>query len=164
MTRKYERPTDVYYNAQWRSARIRFLTKHTLCVKCKEQDNQLVAATEIDHIIPHKGDYDLFWDTTNWQPLCHQCHSTKTAFEVAGDHATARPDWLPKARCKLTIVCGPPAAGKSTYVAAHKKPWDIVIDLDEIKAKLEDQSVGRAPATRNKLLANLASEGPSTHA
>lgn len=36
----------------------------------------------------------------------------------------------------LTIVVGPPAAGKSTYVRAHAKPGDIVIDLDAIAAAL----------------------------
>lgn len=30
----------------------------------------------------------------------------------------------------LTVVCGPPAAGKSSWITAHAKPADIVIDLD----------------------------------
>lgn len=36
----------------------------------------------------------------------------------------------------LTVVTGPPAAGKSTYVQAHAKPGDIVIDYDLIAAAL----------------------------
>ncbi|WP_415405336.1 HNH endonuclease [Tateyamaria sp. SN3-11] len=32
-------------------------------------------ATLVDHITPHKGDTNLFWDRTNWQPLCITCHS-----------------------------------------------------------------------------------------
>lgn len=35
--------------------------------------------------------------------------------------------------CKVTIVCGPPASGKSTYVKLNKQPEDLVIDLDLIK-------------------------------
>jgi 5-methylcytosine-specific restriction protein A len=35
----------------------------------------------VDHIIPHKGDKDLFWDSNNWQPLCKTCHDEKTARE-----------------------------------------------------------------------------------
>jgi 5-methylcytosine-specific restriction protein A len=38
-------------------------------------------ATEVDHIIPHKGDMKLFWDSDNWQGLCKSCHSKKTAKE-----------------------------------------------------------------------------------
>ena len=34
-----------------------------------------VVATVIDHKIPHKGDYDLFWNQDNWQSLCASCHS-----------------------------------------------------------------------------------------
>jgi hypothetical protein len=34
-----------------------------------------VIATVIDHKIPHKGDYELFWNQDNWQSLCASCHS-----------------------------------------------------------------------------------------
>jgi 5-methylcytosine-specific restriction enzyme A len=34
-----------------------------------------VVATIVDHKIPHKGDYDLFWNQDNWQSLCASCHS-----------------------------------------------------------------------------------------
>ncbi|MEO4040348.1 HNH endonuclease signature motif containing protein [Hoeflea sp. CAU 1731] len=34
-------------------------------------------AKVVDHIIPHKGDRKLFWDRSNWQPLCTPCHSSK---------------------------------------------------------------------------------------
>lgn len=30
----------------------------------------------------------------------------------------------------VTIVCGPPGAGKSTYVAQHKGSGDLVLDVD----------------------------------
>ena len=39
-------------------------------------------AKEVDHIIPHKGNMKLFWDSdNNWSPLCKSCHSKKTAKE-----------------------------------------------------------------------------------
>jgi 5-methylcytosine-specific restriction endonuclease McrA len=34
-----------------------------------------------DHIRPHKGNEELFYDQTNWQPLCKSCHDRKTALE-----------------------------------------------------------------------------------
>ena len=40
-----------------------------------------VRATDVDHIVPHRGDPALFWDEENWQALCHSCHSKKTRNE-----------------------------------------------------------------------------------
>jgi 5-methylcytosine-specific restriction enzyme A len=76
-----------------------------------------------------------------------------------------RPD-LPRPRCTVKLVCGPPAAGKSTYVAANAAPGDIVIDLDDIA---REHGYGRdRPASavagllyeRNRRLAALA-DAPS---
>ncbi|MGM9590559.1 MAG: HNH endonuclease signature motif containing protein, partial [Faecousia sp.] len=39
---------------------------------------RLTPATVVDHIIPHRGDRKLFWDESNWQPLCKDCHNRKT--------------------------------------------------------------------------------------
>ncbi|MEV0357119.1 AAA family ATPase [Nocardia sp. NPDC050697] len=36
----------------------------------------------------------------------------------------------------LTVVTGPPAAGKTTYVKANAQPGDIVIDLDALAVAL----------------------------
>lgn len=64
------------YNYRWNKARVVYLAAHPLCVMCGGP------ATEVDHIIPHKGDMRLFWNTKNWQALCHECHSRKTYSEV----------------------------------------------------------------------------------
>ena len=48
---------------------------------------------------------------------------------------------LRPSRVPLVIVCGPPAAGKSTYVRAEAAAGDVVIDLDEIQAKLTGRSL-----------------------
>lgn len=39
------------------------------------------AATVVDHIVPHKGNPELFWGAWNWQPLTKQLHDRKTATE-----------------------------------------------------------------------------------
>ena len=39
---------------------------------------------------------------------------------------------LPRPQCRVVLVCGPPGAGKSTYVQAHAGNNDPVIDLDTI--------------------------------
>lgn len=42
-----------------------------------------VRATDVDHIVPHRGVWSRFIDRTNLQSLCHSCHSRKTAAEMA---------------------------------------------------------------------------------
>ena len=63
------------YNSRWRKARESYLKSHPLCVMCEEQ-NKIVAATVVNHIIPHKGDQVIFWDESKWQSLCASCHSS----------------------------------------------------------------------------------------
>lgn len=70
--------TQRGYNYRWQQARERFLSANPLCVACKAEGRAGVA-TEVDHIIPHRGDQKLFWDETNWQGLCKPHHSAKTA-------------------------------------------------------------------------------------
>lgn len=71
---------QALYNYQWTKTRARFLKEKPLCVSCKAQ-GEIRAATEVDHITPHKGNEKLFWDSDNWQPLCISCHSKKTMQE-----------------------------------------------------------------------------------
>ena len=66
------------YNARWQKARLTYLTNHPLCVECARK-NETTASSIVDHIIPHRGNAKLFWDTKNWQALCKTCHNKKTA-------------------------------------------------------------------------------------
>jgi len=68
------------YNHKWTLARKAHLLAHPFCVKCLQRGLS-VKATDVDHIVPHKGDAELFWSEANWQSLCHACHSSKTARE-----------------------------------------------------------------------------------
>ena len=68
------------YGSRWNKARKKYLVAHPLCVECMKH-GRYVKATDVDHIIPHRGDRALFWDQGNWQALCHSCHSKKTARE-----------------------------------------------------------------------------------
>jgi 5-methylcytosine-specific restriction protein A len=54
---------------EWRKARTEFLTTRPYCRMCGSNANV------VDHIIPHRGNDRLFWDRTNWQPLCTPCHN-----------------------------------------------------------------------------------------
>lgn len=70
------------YDGRWRKAREAYLVKHPLCAYCQQKDT-LTRATVVDHIIPHRGDKNLFWDSSNWQPLCSRCHDTTKKREEA---------------------------------------------------------------------------------
>lgn len=65
------------YNAAWQRARKRYLRENPFCVDC-ERAGQVTAATIVDHIEPHRGDQELFWDEDNWQSLCKTHHDQKT--------------------------------------------------------------------------------------
>lgn len=66
------------YGGRWQKARKGWLDKHPLCAEC-EKAGRVTAATDVDHIIPHRGDMKLFWDSAkNWQSLCSACHKAKT--------------------------------------------------------------------------------------
>lgn len=67
------------YNSGWRKMRARFLQQpeNVFCVECMKR-GVLTRATVVDHIIPHRGDQELFWDQSNWQALCKSCHDRKT--------------------------------------------------------------------------------------
>ena len=68
------------YGSRWRKASKAYLHAHPLCVEC-ERNGRYTVATVVDHIIPHRGDPELFWNTSNWQPLCKRCHDKKTGRE-----------------------------------------------------------------------------------
>jgi 5-methylcytosine-specific restriction protein A len=61
------------YGHRWRCYREAYLLRHPLCVMCADR-GLTVAATVVDHRIPHKGDEALFWNENNHQSLCKPCH------------------------------------------------------------------------------------------
>jgi len=79
---KDERPTAAErgYDAAWRKLRAAHLAENPYCVMCAEM-GKVEQATEVDHIIPHKGDEQLRMDLANLQGLCAWHHKSKTARE-----------------------------------------------------------------------------------
>jgi 5-methylcytosine-specific restriction protein A len=170
-----QRPTARQrgYTWDWEKARKLFLAEHPLCRPFAER-GRVAEAHEVDHVIPHRGDQDLFWDRANCQPICVDCHLAKSKAEqgagdrLAGDDIVHPPGLQPSA-IPLVIVCGPPAAGKSTYVRDRAGPGDLVIDLDVIKSQIsglplhawDSQYLRPALVRRNELLAELSSQPPA---
>lgn len=71
------------YTHKWSVAAKAYLSEHPWCAECQRQSAHIPAA-EVDHITPHRGDMELFWNPKNWQGLCRRCHSQKTAREDGG--------------------------------------------------------------------------------
>ncbi|QKE40296.1 MAG: HNH endonuclease [Ferrovum myxofaciens] len=71
------------YGSRWQRARAVFLSYHPLCAECNRQ-GRVTPASVVDHIQPHRGNQESFWDTNNWQSLCKPCHDIKTVKEDGG--------------------------------------------------------------------------------
>lgn len=70
----------LYNTSRWQALRKVVLNKQPLCVECMKA-KRITLATVVDHIKPHKGNEELFYDKANLQPLCKSCHDRKTAKE-----------------------------------------------------------------------------------
>lgn len=145
--------------------RQRRLTLEPVCRHCSALGKTTIAE-EVDHIVPLAfGGTDT---DDNVQSLCIPCHAVKSAGEDTGKGgASNHPTWLSPSAVPLTIVCGPPCAGKTTYVRQHADANDLVIDLDEIVAGLrpshrhwsgtrDPDLLNRSIRVRNALLGSLA--------
>ena len=73
---KYQRSSDLYNTSKWKTVSRNFLKSHPYCEICGSPSEV------VDHIIPHRGDEDLFWDRNNLQDLCKNCHNLKTQKEI----------------------------------------------------------------------------------
>lgn len=63
-----------------KSKGLRFdqLRRQPCCEEC-ERNGHTTPATDVDHRIPHRGDWDKFIDESNIRSLCAACHGRKTA-------------------------------------------------------------------------------------
>ncbi len=74
------------YGAKWQRLSIAYRRANPLCVECR-REGRVGPAECVDHIIPHKGDPDLFWDQSNWQSSCKHHHDQKTGARTAASVA-----------------------------------------------------------------------------
>ena len=75
----------LYDKRAWRRRRAAFLGRNPYCAMCQAV-GKTTLGTVVDHVTPHHGDPELFWDEAgNWQSLCTSCHSgAKREFENTG--------------------------------------------------------------------------------
>jgi 5-methylcytosine-specific restriction endonuclease McrA len=63
------------YNWTWQKVRADYLRNNPLCVYC-EREGRYRSAQVVDHIEPHRGNQELFWNPDNWQSLCLRHHNS----------------------------------------------------------------------------------------
>ncbi|MES2126666.1 MAG: HNH endonuclease signature motif containing protein [Pseudomonadota bacterium] len=74
----------LYNTKRWHRLRYYQLLRHPLCAMCAKLA-RLTAATIADHVVPHRGDEELFFDEQNLQSLCKPCHDgAKQQLEKSG--------------------------------------------------------------------------------
>jgi 5-methylcytosine-specific restriction protein A len=73
------------YGYRWQKSSKLWLQAHPLAVDYFGTHDGVVKLAEVvDHIVPHRGDMQLFWDPNNWQGLTKEDHDRKTALEDGG--------------------------------------------------------------------------------
>lgn len=73
-----------YSSAAWKKLRIWQLKRQPLCEFCLKA-GRVSAADTVDHIRPHRGKMELFFDKNNLQSLDKSCHSSaKQRMEKSG--------------------------------------------------------------------------------
>ncbi len=110
--------------------------------------------TIADHIVPREmGGSD---ERENYQGLCVDCHNAKIAQEDGGNGRVRMN--------RVTLVCGPPASGKTTYVAQRMREGELVVDVDALGVALSGQPTYHRPgallpyvlAARDAVIGRLA--------
>lgn len=75
-----------YNTAAWKRLRLVQLRREPLCRFCKKK-GIISPADTVDHIIPHRGNKELFFSLDNLQSLDKKCHSSiKQRIEKSGDY------------------------------------------------------------------------------
>ena len=69
-----------YNTARWRKLRQDHLSAFPLCWYC-DQMGMITTADTVDHIQPHKGDFDLTWQWSNLRSCCKRCHDSAAALK-----------------------------------------------------------------------------------
>lgn len=134
------------YDSNWVRLRLTILQRDKyLCQSCLTLGKP-TTATDVDHITPKiQGGTD---DPDNLRSLCRACHIEKSKREKPktrskltrddgwGEQEAKRygysiPHGVKTSAIPVVLVCGPPAAGKTTHIAQHAQPGDMVIDFDQ---------------------------------
>lgn len=141
------------YVGPWRRIRLQILERDDY--RCQiVAANCTTAANHVDHIVPvEQGGAP--YDPANLRAACQRCN-------VGRRNSLHDRDGWRNVATRITLVYGPPGAGKSTYVQQHRGPRDLIVDYDLIGHALgsEDRHShqeihGAINAARNAVLSKI---------
>ena len=66
----------LYNSREWKAYTRQFKFDNPICEQCKKRPSYAT-----DHVRPHGGDLELFWNPLNHQALCKTCHRAKSQRE-----------------------------------------------------------------------------------
>jgi 5-methylcytosine-specific restriction protein A len=75
---------SLYNTTQWRRLRNKKIKEQPYCSKCGA--SKLETRLEVHHLIPPKGNEELFFNEDNLLVVCTNCHKVITANEIKGKH------------------------------------------------------------------------------
>jgi 5-methylcytosine-specific restriction protein A len=73
----------LYDRARWKRLAAHHRRVEPVCRMCRA-DGITMAVEVIDHVIPHRGNLNLFFDSNNLQALCSHHHSGAKQREEVG--------------------------------------------------------------------------------
>ena len=73
----------LYNRSRWRKLRRDHLDANPFCKFCEAQQ-RVTLAKVVDHVTPHRGSEDLFFDPLNLQGLCKPHHDASKAQQERG--------------------------------------------------------------------------------
>lgn len=66
----------MYKTKVWRQLREAQLQRQPLCGRCNKR-GLVEPANVVNHVIPHKGEENLFRDPANLESVCKHCHDSR---------------------------------------------------------------------------------------
>ena len=155
--------TKFYSTAAWKRLRAKHLARESVCQFCLAIGRTNAVDLVVDHIDPHRGDREKFYDPRNLQTLCKHCHdSRKRMKDVSGYDPQIGVDGWPiddehpfntgkerrktflhrgvpigvkRRGHKTVVVCGPPGAGKAAYAHAQAEGHNGLVLNPSVTAK-----------------------------
>lgn len=106
-----------------------------------------LALSDNHHYVTIHPHLDCDCDDFAWGPD-RLCKHLIAALRFEGDKLLEQVILSNRPEPVVTLVCGPPAAGKSTYVRDHAAPYDLLWDYDAISRAIQVDGDGRSVNTR----------------
>ena len=102
------------YGSRWQKASKTFIQTHPLCVECMKQ-GRYTKATVVDHIVPHRGDQNLFWDQRTGSHFVKRVMTEKPGGRITVRNTSIEVE-------PQSALCAPPGPGSLHCGKAAGRP------------------------------------------